>query len=158
MLPLKVVEDRTGRNNIFEEGSQNGNVPLAVAKLVDQTVLGFYRRDLKSLIKGPVRGSHAQGGIENQQRLAHRIHDVLRVGFNGFEVRLGTTPFRDVLHRQYQKLGVAARSQLPTIAQHHPTSDNREGVLPLKVVKDRTGGNDVFQKCSQSGDVPLAVP
>src|ERR1700688_3337206 len=82
MRPLKIVKDRTQGNNFFKKGAQDRNIPLAVAQLVNQTVLGFFERDLKSLVEGAVRGSHAQGGVENQKRLPDRIHDVLGVGLN----------------------------------------------------------------------------
>src|SRR5580693_6419830 len=88
MFQLKVVENGTLGNNIFEEGSQVGDVPLAVAQLVNQSVLGFFRRDLKSLVEGAIAGSHTQGGVENQQRFADRIHDVLGIRFNSLQVRL----------------------------------------------------------------------
>ena len=129
MLPLKVVEDRTQGDNIFEKSSQGGNVPLAVAQLVDEAVLGFFERDLKSLVKGAVRGSHAQRGVENQQRFAHRIDDVLSICFNGFQIRLGTPPLRHIFHRQHQELGVAARAQLATVEQHYAAPDDRKRVL-----------------------------
>jgi hypothetical protein len=54
VLQLEIVEDRILGDNIFEEGSQVGNIPLAVAQLVNQSVLGFFGRDLKSLVKGAV--------------------------------------------------------------------------------------------------------
>src|ERR1700675_3221696 len=84
MLPLEIVKDRTQGDNFLKQGAQDRNVPLAVAQLVNQTVFGFFERDLKSLVEGAVGGSHAQGGVENQERLPDRIHDVLGVGLNGF--------------------------------------------------------------------------
>ena len=111
----------------------------------------------KGLIKGAVARSYSQGGIENQKRLAHRIHDVLGVGFDGLQVRFRASTLRDVFHRQHKEFGVAARTQLATIEQHHSLSDDWEGVRQLKVVEDRAGGNDVFEQCPQGGNVPLAV-
>ena len=89
VLQLEVVKDRTFGNNIFQQSPQVGDVPLAVAQLVNQAVFSFFGRDLKGLIEGPVAGSHAQGRVENQEGFAHRIDDVLGVGFDGFQVGLG---------------------------------------------------------------------
>ena len=129
MLPLKIVEDRTQGNNIFKEVSQDRDIPLAVAQFVNQAVLGFFERDLKSLVEGAIRGSHAQRGVKNQERLAHRIHDVLGVRFDGLQVRLRAPPLRHIFHGQHQEFGVAARAQLATVEQHHAAPDDREGVL-----------------------------
>ena len=42
VLQLKVIEDRALGDNIFQQRPQVGNVPLAVAQLVNQAVLGFF--------------------------------------------------------------------------------------------------------------------
>jgi hypothetical protein len=59
MFQLKVVEDGACGNNVFEECPKGGDIPLAVAQLIKEPVLGFFGKDLKSLIKGAVRGSDA---------------------------------------------------------------------------------------------------
>src|SRR5580704_16301545 len=102
VLQLEVVENRTLGNNIFQESAQIGDVPLAVAQLVNQAVLGFFEGDLKSLVEGAVTRSHPQSGIENQERLAHGVDDVLSVGFNGLQLRLGTPALGHIFHGQDQ--------------------------------------------------------
>src|ERR1700730_525599 len=82
MLPLELVEDRTEGDNFLEKGSQDRDIPLAVAQLVNQTVLGFFERDLEGLVEGAVGRSDAQSGVKNQERLAHGIDDVLGVRLN----------------------------------------------------------------------------
>ena len=42
---------------------------------------------MKRLIESAVGRPHAQGGVENQQRLAHRIDDVQGVVLNIFDKR-----------------------------------------------------------------------
>src|SRR5271165_623033 len=157
MFPLKIVEDRTQGNNIFKEVSQDRDIPLAVAQLVNQPVLGFFERDLKSLVEGAIRGSDTQRSVKNQERLAHRIHDVLGVRFNRLQVGFRAPPLRDIFHGQHQEFGVAARAQLAAVEQHYAAPDDREGVLPLKVVEDGARRNDVFEECPEGGDVPLTV-
>src|SRR5437763_5571160 len=43
------------------------------------------------------------------------------------------------------------------VEQHHATPDDREGMLQLEIVKDGPRGNNIFEKCAQSRNVPLAV-
>ena len=157
VLELKVVEDGTLGDNVFEQRPQVGDVPLAVAQLVNQAVLGLFGRDVKGLIEGAVGGPDAQGGVEDQQGLAHRVDDVLGVGFDGLQVRLGAPPLGHVFHGQDQQFAVVARLELAGIEQHHPAANDREGVLELKVVEDGTLGDNIFEQGPQVGDVPLAV-
>src|ERR1035438_7813032 len=65
-----------------EQSPQVGNVPLAVAQLVNELVHCLFGGDLKSLIESAVGGPDAQGGVENQQGFAHRINDVQGVVLN----------------------------------------------------------------------------
>ena len=85
VFQLEIVEDGTLGNHVFEQRPQVGDVPLAVAQLVNEAVLGFFGRDVKGLIEGAVGGSHAQGGVEDQKGLAHRIDDVQGVVLNIFD-------------------------------------------------------------------------
>ena len=85
VLELEVVEDRALRNDVFEQCAQCGNVPLTVAKLVDQPVLGLVRCDVKRLVEGTIRGVNAETAVEDQQRLANGVHHVLGVGFDLFD-------------------------------------------------------------------------
>ena len=88
VLQLKVVEDGTLGDDVFEQSPQVGNVPLAVAQLVNEPVHRLFGGDLKGLIERAVGGADAQGGVENQQGLAHRIDDVQRVVLNILDERL----------------------------------------------------------------------
>ena len=157
VLQLEVVEDRARGDDVLEERPQVGDVPLAVAQLVDQPALGLAGRDVERLVEGAVGRPHPQRGVEDQQRLPHRVHDVLRVGLDGLQIRLGASPLGDVLHGQDQELAVVARLELAGVQQHHPPADRREGVLQLEVVEDRARGDDVLEEPPQVGDVPLAV-
>ena len=87
VLELKVVEDRALGDDVLEQGPQVGDIPLAVAQLVDQAALGFVGRDMKRLIESAVGGPNAQRGVEDQQGLAHRIHDVLGIVLNILDQR-----------------------------------------------------------------------
>src|SRR5688500_4389966 len=84
---LEIIEDGTFGNNILKQSPQIWDIRLTVAELVDQAVLGFCGRDVKRLIESAIGGSDAQCGVEDQQRLSHRIDDVLSVGFDGLQIR-----------------------------------------------------------------------
>ena len=82
VLELEVVEDGALGDDVLEQGPQVGDVPLAVAQLVDEAALGLRGRDVERLVEGAVGGPDAQRGVEDQQGLAHRVHDVLGVVLN----------------------------------------------------------------------------
>ena len=92
VFQLKIIEDGTLGDDVFEQAPQVGDVPLAVAQLVNEAVLGFFGRDVKGLIESAIGGLHAQSGVEDQQRLAHRVDDVHRIVLNIFDERLGFHP------------------------------------------------------------------
>src|SRR5438105_2608359 len=123
VLELEVVEDGALGDDVLQQGPQVGDVPLAVAQLVDQAALGLPGRDVERLVEGAVGGPDAQRGVQDQQRLAHRVHDVLGVGLDGLQVRLGAPPLGHVLHGQDEQLAVVARLELAGVEQHHPAAD-----------------------------------
>ena len=72
--------------DVFQKCPQRGNVPLPVAQLVDEPVLGLFRRDLERLVESAVRGLRTRKRrVQHQERLAHRVHDVLCVGLDVFD-------------------------------------------------------------------------
>ena len=109
VFQLEVVEDGALGDNILEQGAQVGDVPLAVAQLVNEAVLSLNGRDVKSLIESTVGGPDAQAGVEDQQGLTHRVDDVLGVGFDGLQIRLGAPPLGHVFHVQGEVLNILNR-------------------------------------------------
>src|SRR5437763_11926255 len=81
VLELEIVEDGTLRHDVFEEGAQGRDVPLAVAQLVDEAVLGLFRGGENARVESTDRGPPSPGWCQDQEGLAHRVHDVLGVGF-----------------------------------------------------------------------------
>jgi len=59
-------------------------------------------------------------------------------GFDGLQVGFGAPPLRHVFHRQNEQFAVVTRLKLACVKQHHPAPNDREGVLELEVVEDRT--------------------
>ena len=88
VLKFKIVKHRTFGNNVFQQGSQVRNIPLTVAKFVDQSPLGLSRRHVKRLIKSSICTLHPQRGVQNQQWFTHCIDNVLRVILNVINQRI----------------------------------------------------------------------
>jgi hypothetical protein len=138
----EVVEDGAGRDDVFEQRTQIGNVPLAVAELVDELVLRLFGRDVEGLVEGAVRRMNAQAAVKNQERLTDGVDDILGIRLDLLEQMLRAPFLRDVFHRQQHELVV----QLAGVEQHDPPANMREVVLELVIVEDHAFGNDVFEQ------------
>ena len=110
VLHHKVLDDRVVRQDVLQELAQGGDVPVAVAQVIEQAALSLGGRDLEHRVERAVRGLHAQAGIEDQQRLADRVDEALGIGLGRagglFGVRQGghvdkrqDHPVNDVRHR-----------------------------------------------------------
>ena len=58
---------------------QRGYVPLPFPQLVDEPPDRLLGRDPEVVVEAPIRPFHAQAGVQDQQRIAHRLHDPVRV-------------------------------------------------------------------------------
>ena len=86
VLELKVLEHGAFGNDVLEQCPQVGDVPLAISQLVDEAALTLPGRDVERLVELAVGGPDAQRGVEDKQRLAHRVNDVLGVVLNIFDL------------------------------------------------------------------------
>jgi hypothetical protein len=102
VLDLKVVDGQVLGEDLLEQGAQAGDVPLAVAEVVQAPARGVRRRDPKGAVEGTVGTLHPQARVEQQQRLAHGVVDALDVGQGvaaRFPVRRSLIS-RHVVHRE----------------------------------------------------------
>ena len=76
---LEIVEGCLLGQDFFKQAAEAGDIPLAVAQVVDQLALSVVTRDLEGPIKGAVGRPDSQLSVENQQRLPHRLDNVLRI-------------------------------------------------------------------------------
>jgi len=76
MLHFQIVEDRILRQDLFQQFSELGDVPLPVAKIEDQHPLGLFRLDIEGLVKGSIGLDHMQIRIKEDQWFTDRIEDV----------------------------------------------------------------------------------
>jgi hypothetical protein len=65
---FQIIKKTVPGQNLLQECSQFGNVPLAVTQLMHEAVLCLRRGDAKMFVERFVRRLHAQVRIENQQR------------------------------------------------------------------------------------------
>src|SRR5688500_1045250 len=84
VLQPEVIEAAAGRDDVLQKRSQRRLAPLAVAELVDQPPLRHLRSYLERSVESSIRAADAQTTIENNQRLANGINDVLRVSLDDF--------------------------------------------------------------------------
>ena len=77
MLHFKVLEHLIGRKDPLKMHLELGDVPLPVAKPVQEAVLDVLRGDMKHLAKGPIDALHAMALIEHEHRLARRLQNGL---------------------------------------------------------------------------------
>src|SRR5258708_30650237 len=79
MIDLEAIELCVRGKDLFEQGSQGRDVPLPIAQFVDQAAFGLRFRNAEGPVERAAGARHAQVGIENDERLAHRLDDVLEV-------------------------------------------------------------------------------
>jgi hypothetical protein len=76
MLDLEPFNRGAVRNDAFEQGAKRGNVPLAVAEIVDEASLGLAAAGAKRLVERPVRGPDDQVLVEDDQGAGNGLDDV----------------------------------------------------------------------------------
>ena len=99
-----------------------------------------------------------QVGAEHDQRLAHRLHDVLGVfpGILNFASQLFS--FGDVFHGQKDDVRADVLPEnLPGVQQNGLAADIEEIVFDFVAVEHRVVQQDIFKEVPQLGDVPLPV-
>jgi hypothetical protein len=77
MLDLIVLHHAMLGDDFFQQQSELGNIPLAVAQLVKQPALGLLGADLEGRIKRAARGYHAQVFVERQNWFADGVDNGL---------------------------------------------------------------------------------
>ncbi|HEX2121143.1 MAG TPA: histidine kinase dimerization/phospho-acceptor domain-containing protein, partial [Thermoanaerobaculia bacterium] len=144
VLELVVVEDGAHRQDVLEQRTQVGDVPLPVAELIDEPPLGLFRRDGEGLVEGAVRRMDAQFGVENQQRLAHGVDHILGM-LDLIQQMLRLAPVGDVFHRQQDQSGLEPAG----VEQHDAAADDREVVLEDELAEEGAVGDDLFEQRPQ---------
>ena len=77
---LEVAERAVLGEDVLEERPQLGDIPLAVAQLVDEPALGLLGLDPEVLVERAARRPDAEVGIEDEERVPDGVDDALGVG------------------------------------------------------------------------------
>jgi len=77
VVDFEVAERVVPGEDLFEECPEPGDVPLAVAQLVDEPAVGLLGNDAEGAVEGAVGRAHAEVGPEDDERLPHRVDDAL---------------------------------------------------------------------------------
>ena len=79
VLDLDVLDPGHPAQELVQHVAQRGYVPLPFAQLVDEPADRLLGRDPEVVVEAAVRALHAEVGVQDQQRIAHRLHDPVRV-------------------------------------------------------------------------------
>src|SRR5690349_11953214 len=79
MLDLKVDNRLAFGEDLLQNPSQFGNVPLTIAELVNQAAGGLLPTNLELLIKGSIGRSDTKVPAQDKQRLADSFHHGLGI-------------------------------------------------------------------------------
>ena len=77
LLDFVRLHHGVARQDLLQQHPQLGDVPLAVPQRVDRTAFDILNVELERQIERTACGDHAQVPVEDQQRLADRVHDGL---------------------------------------------------------------------------------
>src|SRR3989339_2275449 len=75
VLHLEVFKGDVPVDDLFQQSSQLGNVPLAVPQFINGAVFRSLLGSVKSMIKNLVGGDHLEIAVQDKQRLPHRVHN-----------------------------------------------------------------------------------
>jgi hypothetical protein len=78
LLDQKAFDDGLVDQGAFQQSVQRRDVPATLVQGEERSARGILGVDLEGLVKGVAGHQDGQGVVENEQRLAHRLHDNLR--------------------------------------------------------------------------------
>lgn len=78
MLDFEVIHCRLLGNDRLQQNTQIGNVPLAIAKRVEQTTARLLGLDVECGIEGAACGQNTIAVVKHDEGLGDRIDDRLR--------------------------------------------------------------------------------
>jgi hypothetical protein len=84
MLHLKIIEYGILRQNLFQQLSEFGDIPLPVAKVIDQCTFRVFLGDAEIFVKRRVGADHLMTGIQYQKGFTHRSQDIVKYVYKRF--------------------------------------------------------------------------
>ena len=95
---LEILEEIVVRQD-RQQATQIRNVPLAVAKVVDQTPFGRGRPDLEGIVEGAIGGLYAQILVQDQEWLADSVDYLPAQLLLMLQQPPAAPPLRDIFNR-----------------------------------------------------------
>ena len=114
---LKVIKETVVPDDVLQELAQPGDIPFAVAHLVNQTAFGFRLRKLEGLRERFASRDHAQIGAQHQHRIARRADDRLGVIARLSDFALRLFEIGDIDQHQHRAVDLVLERQVRTHAQ-----------------------------------------
>ena len=107
-LDLEALEGGFLEQHLRQQAVQLRDVPLALGELVERAADRGLRLGLEGSVERRIRGPHPQLRVEDEEGLAHRLHDALGVDHRGPALLLCLSPVGDVDERRHDAVGAVA--------------------------------------------------
>ena len=144
-------EDVFLRQHLLQQRAQGGDVPLAIAQLVDEPALGLGGRDVEALVKNLAGRVHAQVGAQDEKGQRHGAHGGLGVVARGFDLLRAALQHVDVAEDEDRTVDLVVVREVGTRAQGEPAA---RFVLHLALA-DAHGVDDFGEQALEMGRVEL---
>ena len=102
---LEIIKALFLRKNFLQESAELGDVPLAIADVVNEPPLGVCGGNLKGLVKGLIGMLHTKVPVQYEQRLAQRVDYLFGIFFLPLQLITRLLKFRDVADREEDQVG-----------------------------------------------------
>lgn len=142
--------------NIFEQLTQLGDIPLIVAELVDEPTLCLFAVDRERGVERVVGPDNLQIIVQHQKRHGCGVDRdlgqfLLTLGFLALILLPG-----DVVDCQQKDVGVMLRD-LTRVDPHDALTDGLEVMLNHEVIDSTALWKDILQQFTQLRNVPLSI-
>src|SRR5579872_1654421 len=120
MLDFIILHGALFGNDLAEQYSQLGDVPLPAAQLIERPADDIADVEFESRTEGAARGDQPQAPVENQERFAHGVDNSLGDRSGGFRLNeVGWSPRLVPGDRQYRGLSLRCHVCLPGLHRYH---------------------------------------
>ena len=139
VFDLEVFDGMAVAQDLSQQRPKLGNVPLAVAQVVDEAALRLFFRDMEVPVEGGVGRADPQALVEDHEWLSQGRNDVLGVGKGvlQFMRMLITIRFHSVLVLHLLFLGIVATKSRPQRPKKSRRGGTPEGIRPRRLTRQR---------------------
>ena len=157
MFHFVVVEIVIPGQNFFREEAQLGNVPLAVAELINETALGLLPRDREAPVETLIGEMDLQVPAQNYKKLTYAVDQLFGKLLLAFQLETQTLALGDVGDGKQNRVGGVLLVHPVAVEQHDALTDGLEFVLHPVVNNRAVLAQHLLEQAPQPGYVPLSV-